>query len=426
MRILQTVHQYPPRNVGGTEMYTQNLSRALQARGHDVTVFHRGKPLPEPAVETSRDAYGVQVQTYREKMPAGSARLLLRSFRNRPLESAFDELIAREEPNVVHFQHLKDLSVALPCLAHSRDIVTVLSLHDYWYMCPNAQLIQWANGRTCRGPKLWLNCGYLCAARRAGWPMVLFPGPLASVLFAYRHLALRRVLSVADLVVCPSEFARSLFIRRGFPAAKLITCENGIEPPGCGGLRVRHSNDVIHFLYLGSIAWQKGVHVLVEAFNRVGAPGARLTICGDETVFPDYSRSLRRLASESVEFRGPLTRAQVWASLASADAVVVPSLWYEVSPLVIQESFAAGVPVIASRIGALTEKVRDGVDGFLFPAGDANELAHLLRRVAMDPSILHGLTGNLPAVKTVADCAEEMEALYERCLRRRGRSDGGR
>jgi glycosyltransferase involved in cell wall biosynthesis len=425
MRILQTVHQYPPDKVGGTEMYTQNLSRALKARGHDVAVFHRGKPLTRPEVETSTDACGVRVHAYRQQLPARSVGLFLRSFRNRRLESAFDELIAREEPDVVHFQHLKDLSAALPRLARGRDIVTVLSLHDYWFLCPNAQLVQWANGRACDGPKLWLNCGYLCAAPRAGWPTVLFPAPITSVLFAYRHLALRRVVSTVDLLVCPSEFARSLFIRRGFPEAKLITSENGIEPPERDRVQARLNNDAVQLLYLGSIAWQKGVHVLLEAFNRIGPANVRLTICGDETVFPEYSQRLRELAGESVEFRGPLTRPEVWAALSSADALVVPSLWYEVSPLVIQESFAARVPVIASRIGALTEKIRDGVDGLLFPPGDANALAHLLRRVAMDPSILHALERSLPTVKTLADCAEEMEALYEECLRRRVRSNGG-
>ena len=92
----------------------------------------------------------------------------------------------------------------------------------------------------------------------------------------------------------------------------------------------------------------------------------------------------------------------------------MPSLWYENSPLVIQEAFAAKVPVIASDLGALAEKVRHGLDGLLFPPGDAASLREVLRRLIEEPAILKCLRANIRPVKSMAEHAKEIEALYER------------
>ena len=425
MRILQVVHQYPPYKVGGTEIYAQNLSRALKARGHHVIVFHRGEPSLKRGVEASLDAQGVKVYAYREKVPPNPLRLFARSFRNPFMERSFAELILKEDPEVIHFQHLKDLSAALVSLAGKRGIPIVLSLHDYWFLCPNAQLLRWRDGTICEGPKLWLNCAYLCAAYRVGFSPILFPGPLVALLFAYRDRILRKALFMADLVVCPSEFVRSIFMKQGLPEGRVCTLENGIELSKGQILRKKEEKERVHFLYLGAIAWQKGVHILIEAFNRLGPAEATLTICGDETAFPDYTRKLREMASDSIIFQGAVGRSKMWATLASADVLILPSLWYEVSPLVIQEAFAAGVPVIASRIGALEEKVRHGVDGLLFPPGDATALCNLLRGLMANPSTLEGLRRNIRPVKTAMESAKEMEALYERYVLKGRNSDRG-
>jgi glycosyltransferase involved in cell wall biosynthesis len=124
--------------------------------------------------------------------------------------------------------------------------------------------------------------------------------------------------------------------------------------------------------YIGSLAWQKGVHVLIEAFNHIPGP-ATLTIYGDPEVFPEYSAQLQALAqSPRIRFAGKLRRADLWTTLSEVDLIAVPSLWYENQPLTILEAFAANVPVIASNIGALPELVEDERTGWLVEPGDVD------------------------------------------------------
>jgi len=224
------------------------------------------------------------------------------------------------------------------------------------------------------------------------------------------------------MTICPTEFVRSIFSRWGLPKEKVRLIEHGIEPP-TDSLPGR-TKDGLNFLYLGGIAWQKGLHTLIQAFQSLGSVPATLTICGDEQAFPDYARALREMVGDpSITFQGLIPRSQLWSTLAQADVVVIPSLWYEVSPLVVEEAFAAGVPVIASGIGALAEKVRHGVDGFLFPPGNVAHLSQLLREIVANPSILEGLRNNIQPVKTLEEHMGEIEAVYARLSAGKEHSD---
>jgi len=422
MRILQVVHQYPPQKIGGTEIYTQNLSRALKNKGHEVIVFRRGETSAERRLGMRVGSDGLEVYTLYDMVARNPLSQFLSSFRNPFVDESFTEVLEEEAPDLIHFQHLKGLSNRLIVMAKERGIPTVLTLHDYWFICPNAQLLRWGDNKLCPGPRLWLNCAYSCAAPRVGFPAPLFPGPLAAGLFAYRDRLLRKALAATDLIICPTEFVRSIFLRWGLPKEKVRLIEHGIEPP-IDSLPGR-AKDGLNFLYLGGIAWQKGLHTLIQAFQSLGSVSATLAVCGDEQAFPDYARALREMVGDSsITFRGLIPRSQLWSTLAQADVVVIPSLWYEVSPLVVEEAFAAGVPVIASGIGALAEKVRHGVDGFLFPPGDVAHLSHLLREIVANPSILEGLRNNIQRVKTLEEHVGEIEALYARLGAQKEHSD---
>ena len=102
--------------------------------------------------------------------------------------------------------------------------------------------------------------------------------------------------------------------------------------------------------------------------------------------------------------------------LASADVLVVPSLWYENSPLVIQEALASRVPVVVADGGAMVEKIRPGVDGLVFRRGDAADLAAKLDSLARDPSLLERLRDNIRPPQSIADGAQKFEEIYRRLI----------
>ncbi len=176
---------------------------------------------------------------------------------------------------------------------------------------------------------------------------------------------------------------------------------------------------------IGGLAWQKGVHVVVEAFERLAGP-AELWVAGSETFDPAYAQQLRAQAGPRVRFLGGLSRAQVWACLAEVDVLAVPSLWYEAFSLIAHEAFAAGVPVIATRLGALAEVVRDDVNGLLIPPGDVGAWAAACQRLADEPSLLERLRAGVRAPLDMAQHVQRLCSVYARALAESGDRSGQR
>jgi len=377
-----------------------------------VIVFHweeGSRPREEETVFHSLKVHKV----YYPLSGANPLEAFLLSFGNRFIERSFARLLDRLEPQVVHFQHLKDLSVSLVTLAHRRGLPTVLTLHDYWLFCGNAQLIT-PRQKVCSGPFFWLNCAY-CAAARVGAPFLVVAAPAIAGLFAYRGYLVGRAIRDVDLFVAPTDFVKEVFIKRGLPEGKVRQIDHGIDLQGRGG--TKRLDDKLHFAYIGGLAWQKGVHVLIEAFNKLDPERAVLSVYGDEEVFPSYVEDLHRMArNPAIRFWGKVAREQLGQALAETDVLVVPSLWYETSSLVIQEAFAARVPVIASRLGALAEKVRHQVDGLLFVPGEPEALRQAMERLMETPSLLSDLRSHIRPVKKIAEHTDEILGLYQELM----------
>jgi glycosyltransferase involved in cell wall biosynthesis len=155
----------------------------------------------------------------------------------------------------------------------------------------------------------------------------------------------------------------------------------------------------------------KGISVLLAAAKELAlqdVSNLSIEIYGDYSNQPiEFQKSVVseiELASSNVWYRGPYDNAQVLRLMASVDAVLVPSIWWENSPVVIQEAFAARKPVLCSNIGGMAEKVQLDIDGFWFEAGDSGSLAQLLLQIARKPDVLKDLSRRLrpvPSSKTL-------------------------
>jgi hypothetical protein len=177
----------------------------------------------------------------------------------------------------------------------------------------------------------------------------------------------------------------------------------------------------VRFGFVGSLVWYKGGEVLMEAMNRLRDAPVVLEVHGDFRPGEDpHHARLRDLAGPNVRFHGRFDHARLSEVYAGIDVLVVPSLWYENSPITIHEAHLARTPVVASGIGGMAEYVRDGVDGLHFRAGDAASLAAALRRFVDEPDLLERLGRDFPRVKTIAENARETEFRYRAlCCRRR-------
>lgn len=418
MRILHLVHQYPPDHLGGTELYTRTLARRQAAAGHDVAVFcpEAGDGGHEPTIEDG-------VRVYR----AGGGRrgrlaVFLSLMGSGRLSAAFEVVLAAERPDIVHLQHLMGLPVELIDTLQAAAIPYVITLHDYWYGCANAQLLTNYDGANCAGPNArFTNCGR-CALARAGLDGPAAAGLLPAPLMARRYRLLREVFSGAAQVMASTPFVLRAYGDMGFPLEKSRVLPLGIDVSAADVADARHAREQkapggpFRVGYVGGLSWQKGIHVLVAAVNRL-PEGVTCAIYGPTDAFPEYVAELRRLVTHpGIRFMGPVVRAALWPALGELDVLVAPTLWYETYALIVHEAFAADVPVVASRIGVLPDVMREGVDGYLFPPGDVEALAAILRRLMEQPDELAALRAGLPDVVTIDDHAAQIEDVYRGVL----------
>jgi glycosyltransferase involved in cell wall biosynthesis len=414
MRIAYTVHKFPPESPGGTETYTWSLAHALATLGHEVHVFYPQSGLRPEEARIERDG----IHLWRVPLPAsrareGAAAQYWHTFRDATIEAAFGQFLSDTRPDVVHFQHVQGVSARLIQMAAGRP--RVATLHDYWYFCANSQLVR-PDGQICAGPGGGWHC-VGCATERADLQKLRALWPLVALPFAYRNFYLHEMANQIDLFLAPSEFLRQRYIRQGFPSARIQTLENGLDTSRLnddGSVALPEPPGRPHFGFLGSVAWQKGMHVLIEAFNDLPEQ-AGLTIYGSEQAFPDYSAQLRAAARHPhIRFAGPLDYRHIGAALRQFDCLVVPSVWYENSPLVISEAYGVGLPIVASRLGAMAEKVHDGKTGLLFAPGDSADLARVLRSIIDRPEQLATFRKNICPGPSIETQGHQIVEIYER------------
>ena len=406
MRVLHLVHQYLPDKLGGTELYTNWLAEALERRGHEVSIFYR-RQLQDEGL-SHRTERNIQIWSAWSG-EQGPTQRFLATISDKEMVANFEQVLNHSQPDLVHVQHLMGHPAALIKRISERNIPFVITLHDFWWVCANAQLLTNYSQEVCGGPKMYLNCAR-CGLARAGysqfWPIL----PFVMIPLSWRNWSLRKILDQANALITSTKFVRDWYKAIGVPSAKLVTLTPGVDTPAPVDQTPRLPAAPIRFGYIGGISVGKGIHLLLEAVNEIDAE-YEVWIGGDESADPDYVSTLKALATERVQFVGKLDRPAVWEMLAQIDVLVVPSIWYETFVFVISEAFAAGVPVVTSRLGPMADRVRHEVDGLLVEPNDVRSLRHALQRLCHSPELLGKLRSGIGPVKTFDDFALEIETL---------------
>ncbi|MBI3957875.1 MAG: glycosyltransferase family 4 protein [Chloroflexi bacterium] len=419
MRILHVVHQYPPEYVGGTEYYTQSVAQALSRRDHTVAVFTRRNVDGKGSNERIDGDVAVHMAWNGTLTPL---QRFLTTFGNVGISEAFDALLEQFDPHLVHIQHMMGMPTGFLEHMDRRRIPFVITLHDFWWVCANAQLITNYSGEICDGPNLWLNCARCALARgqkSTFWPAI----PAVAAILGRRNTRLNQFVTAAARVIAPSHFVKEWYVEHGISAEKITVLKHGVDSPPHA--RAVNNNRPVHafpdadrplrLLYAGGLSWQKGVHISIEAFASV--PGlAELWIAGDESFDPGYSQRLRQLASQDpdgrIRFLGKLSHSEVQKHLTEVDAAIVPALWYETFSLFVHEAFAAGVPVITSELGALAEAVQHNKDGLLVPPGDILAWTSIFQRIFSERGLLASLRRNVRPPMNVAEHVDHLQRIY--------------
>ncbi len=433
MRILQVIHGYPPRYNAGSEVYTQTLSHGLAGR-HEVHVFTREENpfAPDYALRREHDGDDPRVALHLVNMPRARDR-----YRHAGVDQRFAEVLSRVRPDVVHVGHLNHLSTSLLVEAAARAVPIVFTLHDYWLMCPRGQLMQtfpedpgdlWA---ACDGQEDQ-KCALRCYARYFSGAPAEHERDVAHwtgwVRGRMQHV--REMIELVDRFIAPSRYLHDRFLTGlGLPKSKLGYLDYGFDRQRLQG-RARHPGEPFTFGYIGTHIPAKGIHQLLDAFGRLrGAPRLRIwgRPNGQETAaLKAMAAALPGDAPARVEWLPEYRNQRIVADvLDRVDAIVVPSVWVENSPLVIHEAQEARVPVITAAAGGMQEYVQHQVNGLLFAHRDPGDLARQMQRLADDPELgrrlgargyLFSPSGDVPGIE---EHVGEIEAIYDDALRRR-------
>lgn len=423
MRILHLVHQFAPHFVGGTELNTAGLAEQQVKQGHDVAVF-----VPAPIERKDGDTLHVADEgcgrVYRVAVGQRSATAVFRDTLapDGPIAQGLAQVLADFRPELIHIQHLMGMPVrAIGKILQVYEAPVVVTLLDFWWVCANAQLLTNDTEQICAGPDLFLNCGR-CAAARANLPAAM--GVAVAPIFGLRNRWLRPILAHADGVFAPTRFTADWYSTRiGFDHPVQVI-PLGFEPPKANEPQVKPKAAAgpLKLAYVGGLSQQKGVHVIIEAINQLEDVDLTLTVGGDESKFPGYVAQLKGAADERVTFRGKISPAAVRELMAESDLLLVPSVWYETYAIVVSEAFAAGIPVMVSDLGALAERMDEGVNGFKVQAGDVAAWAEAIGRVANNRQRVAEMGRKRPEPFTMADHYATVMLLYKEAQQRYQRS----
>lgn len=398
MKILHVVHQFAPHFVGGTELYTAGLAAEQIKLGHTVAVF---VPTPdEPVAEKTflkRDVDGIPLFQVPVGPRSGAGVFKDTLASSGAIADGFEQVLADFRPDVVHIQHLMGLPIrAIDAALKRTKVKFVVTLHDFWWVCANAQRLTNYDQTLCDGPGVGhLNCGR-CAAARGG----RFGGmaPAFAPLMGWRNRLLRPLLQRADEVFAATRFVADWHQQKANLPQTISVVPLGIDLDQFTAVQSKQpdlNNKKLNLLYVGGLSRQKGVHVIVQAVSRLGDE-IQLNIMGDETKFTDYVATLKENAAPNIRFMGKQSAPNIAQAMATADMLLIPALWYETFALVLSEAFALNLPVMVSDIGAMAERVTDGLNGIKVKPGDVTAWEKAIRTVAADKSVLQSLANGIP------------------------------
>jgi glycosyltransferase involved in cell wall biosynthesis len=436
LRVAHCVGFYFPQNVGGSEVYVHDLTAALSQRAVKSTIvaatnrgFERYEWEGTPVLR-----YPSHWAEVRENSPGAPKAGL----------SKFQELIREADPDVFHLhswtagaglRHLSQVAeLGIPC---------VVTMHVPSALCLRGSMLL-KGEEPCDGRIDEKRCGQ-CWAMARGLPepmafglshlprLSLTQSWLAKVsrrtatMLSVRSLVrdhardLQTMGSLCERVVAPSQWVCAALEANAFPAHKIVVSRQAVAQSlveqGARRLQ-RDPSWQICIGFVGRLEHYKGVHMLLEAMAQIPRDyPLRLLVAGSGTDV-SYLRGLEAAAEgdKRIEFLGEISHDRLPGFLEQIDVLAVPSKYMETGPLVVLEAHAFGIPVMGANIGGISERIRDGIDGWLLPLDDSAAWAAVMRDIAMNRDKLARFAANARPGRTMTDVAADMASLYREVL----------
>lgn len=442
MKVTFFVHCFFPGHFYGTETYTLELAKHYQAAGHQVTVvsaLFQGEP-GQGEIISRYEFQGIPVVCIDKNLRPHTR--VKETYYQPEMRDVLERVLRNLSPDLVHVTHLINHTAALLEVTQALGIPTFATFTDFFGFCLNNKL-EAANGDLCKGPSVsrtnCVACHLKAAAQNPGaelWMRYATNAGMAQALAGVVNVA-RRLPGlrhgpidglVEDIVrrpdtlttlynagyrsaVAPTKFLRSAYEANGIHVP-LHNIQFGVDIDRTPKPE-RASGHIPVIGFVGQIAPHKGTDLLIEAFRRLPKNSAVLRIYGPADQDPTYMKQLANLARGfDVQFTGTFAKEKMAEVLSQMDLLVIPSRWYENSPLVLLNALATHTPVLVADVEGMTEFLDPGTNGYAFERGNVDHLYQQLLDLVQSREKLFSLAQTTAYEKTPSVMANETLAIY--------------
>lgn len=405
MKILFAVHDFFPKFYGGTERYVLNLAKQMQRMGNRVEVLTYGVADP-PEVFSSRGNI-----LYRSYSFEGIPVICIRH-KDIPLDHGYrvtDDLLEdmtailkAEKPDLVHVAHPMRLSAVVNA-AKLSGIPVVLTITDFWLICARGRFFK-PDYSLCNSPEGGRKCRLQCGVEDS-----IFD----------RNVNARRLFDTVDVRIAPSLFLIEVFKANHWDKP-IHHVAHGVDYSYVSPRqKIRDEGASVHFAYMGVVGKFKGVDLLLNSFRAVKAQNIRLSVYGNyinDGIIDVLHEAARD--DDRIKIMGRFDHEDLPSILNHVDIVVVPSTTLESYGLVVIESLAYEVPVIASDIvGSAYEFIRHGENGMIFSVKNPSELAGIIEQISERPSLIESMRSHISPPPRLEEEAFTVEKIYKAVVR---------
>jgi glycosyltransferase involved in cell wall biosynthesis len=234
-----------------------------------------------------------------------------------------------------------------------------------------------------------------------------------------RPSTLIEAINKVDKVMVATRLMQNIFIENGIRPDLLLHVPFGLDTEPLLPFQNKQMSTTLRIGFIGTIFEHKGVDILIKAFQRLPENAdVVLQIYGDMTQFPHYASSIQTIVDSKpsrrakISFLGKFPNTELGSKLQNMDVMVVPSRWYENTPLVIQSALTTRTPVICTDLGGMSELIKHDFNGLLFPLNDDLALSKQFLRLLNEPALLKTLINNIPPERTIGMMVDDIEAVY--------------
>jgi len=442
LKIIHCLNHYFPDSIGGCEVYTRALAKCQKNKGHDVSiVLPFVKAYEKKAFTSSYQHDGIQVYYFNEPSDPSNKEIHYGKIKPEGIRN-FVQLAEELKPDVIHFQQTNRsigfTAAHIEAVKHVR-AKKILTCHLSSTTCNTGLLIY--RKVQCSGTIKNFACTNCClqtnlgikpvlseaatllglAASKTGFSDLLPAGKIKSLLSVANWAGrtkneLKQITSHVDQIVVVASWYRDVLLQNGVPGNKITwipqtpvtnSTANVVKPASGrqGPLKI---------VFLGRVQHQKGVHLLIEAVNGFSQSEVNLFIHGKKETTSYYQACIAQSSrSANIFWEGGLAPEEVITKLASYHILCLPSTTSEMSPLVIQEAFAAGLPALASNTYGNREQVQHNHNGLLFEFNNLQSLSENIQRLVSEPQLLQLLSSNVTMPGNFEDSCKRYMQLYQ-------------